>query len=51
MLLILLIVVLVLALGGGGYGYRRWGYAGMSPAAVILLILAVLYFTGNLSLR
>ena len=48
MLLIILIVVLVLALGGGGWGHSRYGAAGWSPAAIVLLILAVLYFTGNL---
>jgi hypothetical protein len=48
MLLIILIVVLVLALGGGGWGHSRYGAAGWSPAVIILLILAVLYFTGNL---
>lgn len=48
MLLIILIVVLVLALGGGGWGHSRYGYAGWSPAAMILVVLAVLYFTGRL---
>jgi hypothetical protein len=48
MLLIALLVVLLLALGGGGWGHSRYGYAGWSPAAVILLVLAVLYFTGHL---
>jgi hypothetical protein len=48
MLLIVLIVVLVLALGGGGWGHSRYGYAGWSPAAVILLVLAVLFFMGRL---
>ena len=51
MLMIILIVILVLALGGGGLGYSRWGNAGMSPAVLILLVLAVLYFTGNLHTR
>ena len=48
MLTIILIVVLVLALGGGGWGYSRYGWAGMSPAAVIVLALLALYFTGHL---
>lgn len=48
MLMILLIVLLVLALGGGGWGYSRYGAAGLSPAGLILLILAILWFTGNL---
>jgi len=48
MLTILLIVLLVLALGGGGWGYSQYGAVGMSPAVVLLLVLAVLYFTGFL---
>ncbi|MDB4997260.1 MAG: hypothetical protein JWM74_4692 [Myxococcaceae bacterium] len=48
MLMILLIVVLILALGGGGLGHSRYGAAGWSPAGIILLVLLVLYFTGNL---
>jgi hypothetical protein len=47
-MLIILIVILVLALGGGGWGYSRYGYAGWSPAGVILLVLAFLWFTGRL---
>ena len=48
MLLIILLVVFVLALGGGGWGHSRYGYAGWSPAGIILLVLLVLYFTGRL---
>lgn len=48
MLLILLIVLLVLALGGGGWGYSRYGLAGWSPAGLIVVLLLVLWFTGNL---
>lgn len=51
MLLTILIVLLVLSLAGGGWGYSQWGYAGMSPAGVILLILLVLWFTGHLGMR
>jgi len=51
MLLTILIVLLVLSLAGGGWGYSSWGYAGLSPAGVILLILAILYFTGHLTTR
>ncbi|MDB4970194.1 MAG: hypothetical protein JWN44_5883 [Myxococcales bacterium] len=50
-LMILLIVLLVLALGGGGMGYSRYGFAGMSPAALLLIILVILYFTGHLHTR
>jgi hypothetical protein len=48
MLMIILIVVLLFALGGGGWAHSRYGYAGLSPAGVILLILAVLWLTGNI---
>jgi len=48
MLLIILVVVLALALGGGGWGHSRYGYAGWSPAGIILLVLVVLYFSGHL---
>ena len=50
MLMIVLIVLLVLALGGGGWGYSRYGYAGWSPAGLIVLILVVLWFTGSIRL-
>jgi len=50
-LMLLIIILIVLALGSGGWGYSRYGWAGMSPAGIILLFLAILYFTGNLHLR
>jgi hypothetical protein len=46
MLMTILIVVLILALVGGGLGHGRFGYAGWSPAAIILVILLVLLLTG-----
>ena len=48
MLFVILIVLLVLAIGGGAWGYGRWGYAGMSPAGLLLLIVALLWITGYL---
>ena len=48
MLLIVLLVVLVLSIGGGGWGHSRYGYAGWSPAGLVLVVLALLYFTGHL---
>jgi hypothetical protein len=48
MLLIILIVLLVLALGGGGWAHSRYGYAGWSPAGLLLLLVVVLWLTGNL---
>jgi hypothetical protein len=48
MLFIILLVLLVLALGGGGWGHSRYGYAGWSPAGIIVVILLVMFFTGRL---
>ncbi len=48
MLFILLVVFLVVALGGGGWGHSRYGYTSWSPAGLIVLVLVVLWFTGNL---
>lgn len=48
LLSILLIVALVVAIGGGGFGHSRYGYAGWSPAGILLLIIGVLWFTGGL---
>jgi len=48
MLTILLIVLVVLALGGGGWGYSRYGAVGFSPLGIVLVILAIMYFTGRL---
>jgi hypothetical protein len=48
MLTIILIVLLVLALGGGSFGHSRFGYAGWSPAGIIVLVLLLLWFTGRL---
>jgi len=48
MLMIILVVLLVLALGGGGWGYSRYGAVGWSPAGLLVLLLVVLWLTGNL---
>lgn len=48
MLMTILIVVLVLSLVGGGIGHSKFGFAGWSPAGVVLLILLILFFTGRL---
>jgi hypothetical protein len=48
MLMIILIVLVVAALAGGGLGHRRYGYAGWSPAAILVVVLLALYFTGHL---
>lgn len=46
MILTILIVLVVLALVGGGLGHRRYGYAGWSPAGVLVVVLAFVYLTG-----
>jgi Protein of unknown function (DUF3309) len=43
----ILIILLVLALFGGGLGHSRYGYAGWSPAGILLAIVLVLLFTGH----
>ena len=43
----ILIIVLLIALLGGGLGHSRYGYAGWSPAGILLVILLLLYFTGH----
>jgi hypothetical protein len=47
-MLTLLIILLVLALLGGGIGYSRYGWGGMSPAGIIILILVLMALTGHL---
>ena len=47
-MLTLIIILLVLALLGGGIGHSRFGYAGWSPAGILIVILLVLLLTGNL---
>jgi hypothetical protein len=48
MLLMIFLVLMVLALAGGGWGHSRYGYAGWSPAGIILLVILVFWLTGNL---
>ena len=47
-MLTLIVILLVLAVVGGGVGHSRYGYAGWSPAGILLAILVVLLLTGNL---
>jgi len=46
--MLIFIILVVAALAGGGLGHRRFGYAGWSPAGILIAILLVLYLTGNL---
>jgi hypothetical protein len=48
-LFIVLVVLFVLALVGGGWGQSRGAYWGWSPAAIIVVVAVVLFFTGHLS--
>ncbi|HEY4059476.1 MAG TPA: DUF3309 family protein [Kofleriaceae bacterium] len=47
-MLTILLIVLIIALLGGGFGYSRYGAAGMSPAALVGIILVVLLLMGRL---
>jgi len=50
MLLTILVILLLVARLGGGYGSTRgWGYYGWSPLGLLVLIILILAFTGNLS--
>ena len=46
-MLTILFILLVLALVGGGVGHSRYGYAGWSPAGILIVILLVMFLTGN----
>jgi hypothetical protein len=46
-MLTILFILLVLALVGGGVGHSRFGYAGWSPAGILIVVLLVLFLTGN----
>ena len=47
-MLTLLVILLVVALVGGGVGHSRYGFAGWSPAGILILIVLVMALTGNL---
>lgn len=51
MLLTIILVLLVLSLVGGGWGYSRWGVLGWSPAGLVLIVLLIMWLTGNLHVR
>ncbi len=48
MLILLLVVLLLASLFGGPYIARNPGYARWSPAAIVLVVLLVLFLTGEL---
>jgi hypothetical protein len=43
----ILLIVLLIALIGGGLGHSRYGYAGWSPAGLLVVILLIMLFTGH----
>lgn len=43
----ILLIVLILALLGGAMGHSRFGYAGWSPAGLLVVILLVMLLTGH----
>jgi hypothetical protein len=51
MLFLIVVVLLVVSLGGGAWGHSRYGYAGWSPAGILIVVLAVMWFTGSLHLH
>ena len=46
-MLTILIILLLISLIGGGLGHSRFGYAGWSPAGLILVVVLVMLFTGT----
>lgn len=46
-MLTLLCILLLVALVGGGLGHGRFGYVGWSPAGILIVILLVLFLSGN----
>jgi hypothetical protein len=49
MSLLLIIIILILLFGGGYVGYGRYGYQGAgSWVGIVLIVVLILYLTGNL---
>lgn len=50
MFTLILALVILLTLGGSGWGYSRYGpVGGIGPLGVLVLVLCLLYYTGNLN--
>lgn len=50
MLLIILIVLVLLCFGGGVWGQGTYGVRGWSPLGILLVLVLLLWATGNLHL-
>lgn len=46
----LLIILLIIAVLFGGFGYTRFGNYGWSPLGIILVVIFILWLTGNIRL-
>jgi hypothetical protein len=46
-MLTILLIVLLVALIGGGLGHSRFGYAGWSPAGLLVLVIVIMLLTGQ----
>lgn len=44
----ILIILLVLSLLGGGWAYPHYGYVSASPLVILVVIIVVIWATGNL---
>lgn len=47
-MLTLLVVLLIISAIFGGWGHSRFGYTGWSPLGIVLVILVILWATGNI---
>jgi len=47
-MLTLLVVLLIISAVFGGWGHSRFGYTGWSPLGIVLVVLVILWATGNL---
>jgi hypothetical protein len=47
-MLTLLVVLLIVSAIFGGWGHSRFGYTGWSPLGIVLVVLVILWATGNI---
>lgn len=48
MLLTILLILLIIALAGGAYGWSSAGLLGFSPFGLVVLVVVILWLSGNL---